>query len=306
MQGVSGVSRRGYSGARILDRALPFLMLAPALILVTLILLYPLALSVRISLFQKLLGFPERFAGLANYAQILSDPVFYNSVRVTAIWTVGSVAGQMIVGIFLALLLNRQLPGRGLLRTLFMLPWAIPNFIAALTWVWMYSDRFGIISSLMLRAGLVSQPILFLANPDISLPAVILVNVWKNYAFVMVVILAALQAIPDELYEASRVDGASGLQELVSITLPLIKPMVLLVLLLRLIWTFNTFELIFIMTEGGPARQTELLSITAYLWAFRNGITGLGSALGVVLLIVTVIFCLVYVRAYSRSLRGEV
>src|SRR5438093_4423221 len=140
------------------------------------------------------------------------------------------------------LLLIRAFPGRAFYRTLFLLPWAIPNFIAALTWVWMFSDRFGIISSLLMRAHLVSEPVLFLANPNLSLASIILVNIWKNYAFVMIVIMAALQAIPDELYEAAHVDGASGLQELWSITLPLIKPMIMIVLLLRVIWTFNTFE----------------------------------------------------------------
>jgi multiple sugar transport system permease protein len=309
MQTEGGAARAAaaprFRPGRWFDRALPFLLLAPAMLLIAVVLLYPLVLSIRISLFAKMLGFPERFVGLENYGKVISDQVFLNSVRVTFIWTVGSVAGQMVLGVGLALLLNRAFPGRAFYRTLFLLPWAIPNFIAALTWVWMFSDRFGIISSLLMRAHLVSEPVLFLANPNLSLASIILVNIWKNYAFVMIVIMAALQAIPDELYEAAHVDGASGLQELWSITLPLIKPMIMIVLLLRIIWTFNTFELIFIMTEGGPARQTELLSITAFLWAFRNGITGMGSTLGVILLGVTIVFCALYVRAYARSLRGE-
>jgi multiple sugar transport system permease protein len=296
----------GLSWPVVFNRILPYLLIGPALFMIGLVLLYPLGLSVRISLYAKQLGFPERFVGLANYGRVFGDPVFLNSVQVTTIWTIGSVAGQMVIGIVLALLLSRAFPGRGLFRTLLLLPWAIPNFIAALTWVWMFSDRFGIISHLLMQAGLVSQPILFLASPDIALPSIILVNIWKNYAFVMIVILAALQAIPSELYEAARVDGASFWQELWSITMPLIRPMILIVLLLRVIWTFNTFELIYIMTEGGPARQTELLPITAFLWAFRTGLTGLGGALGVILMIVTIVFCSLYVRAYGRSLRGEV
>jgi len=290
----------------IRTRLLPYVLVAPALVLIGVVLLYPLGLSIRISLYAKQLGFPERFVGFANYLRIVEDPVFLNSVKVTTIWTIGSVAGQMIVGIVLALLLHREFPGRSLFRTLLMLPWAIPNFIAALTWVWMFSDRFGIVSHLLLQAHIVSEPVLFLANPNIALPSIILVNIWKNYAFVMIVILAALQAIPTELYEAAEVDGASWWQSLWRITLPLILPMILIVLLLRAIWTINTFELIFIMTEGGPARQTELLPITAFLWAFRTGLSGLGSALGVILMVVTIVFCSVYVRAYGRSLRGEV
>jgi multiple sugar transport system permease protein len=297
---------RGVSRPAVWNRVLPYLLLAPALVLIGIVLLYPLGLSIRISLYAKQLGFPERFVGFANYVRVLDDPVFLNSVKVTTIWTIGSVAGQMVIGIALALLLHREFPGRGLFRTLLMLPWAIPNFIAALTWVWMFSDRFGIISHLLMQASLVSEPILFLASPEIALPSIILVNIWKNYAFVMIVILAALQAIPQELYEAAECDGASSWQSLWRITMPLIMPMILIVLLLRAIWTINTFELIFIMTEGGPARQTELLPITAFLWAFRTGLTGLGGALGVILMIVTIIFCSVYVRAYGRSLRGEV
>ena len=287
-------------------RLLPYVLVAPALLLIGLVLLYPLGLSIRISLYAKQLGFPERFVGFDNYLRIVDDPVFLNSVRVTTLWTIGSVAGQMIVGVVLALLLHREFPGRSLFRTLLMLPWAIPNFIAALTWGWMFSDRFGIISHLMMQAHLVSEPVLFLANPGIALPSIILVNIWKNDAFVMIVILAALQAIPTELYEAAEVDGASWWQSLWRITMPLILPMILIVLLLRAIWTINTFELIFIMTEGGPARQTELLPITAFLWAFRTGLTGLGGALGVILMLVTIAFCSIYVRAYGRSLRGEV
>ena len=297
---------RGLSLSAITGRGLPYLLLAPALIMVALVLLYPLILNIRISLYAKQLGFPERFVGLANYWRVAADSVFLNSVQVTFLWTVGSVAGQMLLGGALALLLNREFPGRAVFRTLLLLPWAIPNFIAALTWVWMLSDRFGILSHLMMQVGLVSQPILFLASPELALPSIILVNIWKNYAFVMIVIMAALQAIPSELYEAARVDGASAWQELWQITLPLIRPMILIVLLLRVIWTFNTFELVFIMTEGGPARQTELLPITAFLWAFRNGLTGLGGALGVILMLLTILFCMLYVRANARALRGEV
>ncbi|MFN8525944.1 MAG: sugar ABC transporter permease [Chloroflexota bacterium] len=297
---------RGISRPVLWNRALPYLLIGPASLLIAGVLLYPLALSIRISLYAKQLGFPERFVGFQNYVRVASDAVFLNSVQVTTIWTIGSVAGQMLIGIVLALLLHREFPGRGVFRTLLLLPWAIPNFIAALTWVWMFSDRFGIISHLLMQAGIVQEPILFLASPEIALPSIILVNIWKNYAFVMIVILAALQAIPTELYEAARVDGASWWQELWGITMPLIRPMILIVLLLRVIWTFNTFELIFIMTEGGPARQTELLPITAYLWAFRTGLTGLGGALGVILMIATIIFCSIYVRVYGRSLRGEI
>jgi multiple sugar transport system permease protein len=297
---------RTWSWPVIRTRLLPYVLVAPALVLIGVVLLYPLGLSIRISLYAKQLGFPERFVGFANYVRIVEDPIFLNSVKVTTIWTIGSVAGQMIVGIVLALLLHREFPGRSVFRTLLMLPWAIPNFIAALTWVWMFSDRFGIVSHLLMQAHIVSEPVLFLANPSIALPSIILVNIWKNYAFVMIVILAALQAIPSELYEAAEVDGASWWQSLWRITMPLILPMILIVLLLRAIWTINTFELIFIMTEGGPARQTELLPITAFLWAFRTGLSGLGGALGVILMIVTIAFCSIYVRAYGRSLRGEV
>lgn len=305
VQTVGAVSR-GLSWSSVTSRGLPYVLLAPALIMVALVLLYPLLLNIRISLYAKQLGFPERFVGLANYWRVAADSVFLNSVQVTFLWTIGSVAGQMVLGIALALLLNREFPGRAVFRTLLMLPWAIPNFIAALTWVWMLSDRFGILSHMMMQAGLVAQPILFLASPELALPSIILVNVWKNYAFVMIVIMAALQAIPSELYEAARVDGANAWQELWQITMPLIRPMILIVLLLRVIWTFNTFELVFIMTEGGPARQTEVLPITAFLWAFRNGLTGLGGALGVILMILTIVFCALYVRASARSLRGEV
>jgi multiple sugar transport system permease protein len=287
-------------------RLFPYVLIAPAVLLCALVLLYPLAQAVRISLYRKVLGFPERFIGLANFGDLFGDAQFLNSLGITFWWTVGSVLGQVLLGFGLAILLNRSFRGRALYRTLFLLPWVLPNFIAALTWVWMFNDRFGIIPSLLVGLGLVNERTLFLADPGLALPAVIAVNVWKNYAFVMIVMLAALQAIPHDLYEAARVDGASFLQEFRSITLPLVKPMLFIVILLRVIWTFNTFELVFIMTEGGPGRSTEILTITAFLQAFRGGVMGYGSAIGVILLILTLAFALFYVRLQGRTLRGEV
>jgi multiple sugar transport system permease protein len=275
-------------------------------LLCALVLLYPLGQAVRISLYRKVLGFPERFIGFANFADLFGDAQFLNSLGITFWWTVASVVGQVLLGFGLAILLNRPFRGRALYRTLFLLPWVVPNFIAALTWVWMFNDRFGIIPSLLVGLGLVQERTLFLADPGLALPAVIAVNIWKNYAFVMIVMLAALQAIPHDLYEAARVDGANVWREFLSITLPLVKPMLLIVVLLRVIWTFNTFELVFIMTEGGPGRSTEILTITAFLQAFRGGVMGYGSSIGVILLILTLAFALVYVRLQGRTLRGEV
>ena len=287
-------------------RLLPYALIAPAVALCALVLLYPLGQALRISLFRKVLGFPERFIGPANFVDIFSDAQFLNSLVVTLWWTVGSVLGQLVIGFGLAVLLNRQFPGRALFRTLFLLPWVLPNFIAALTWVWMLNDRFGIVPALLARAHLVDERVLFLATPSLTLPTVIAVNVWKNYAFVMIVMLAALQAIPGEVYEAARVDGASRWQSFTAITLPLVKPMLFIVVLLRLIWTFNTFELVFIMTEGGPGRSTEILTITAFLQAFRGGVMGYGAAIGVILFVLTLVFALTYVRLQGQALRGEV
>ena len=262
------------TSAAVSRRALPYALIAPAVLLSAAVLLYPLVQAIRISLFRKVLGFPERFVGLANFRDLFADPQFLNSLGITFWWTLGSVIGQVLFGFGLALLLNHSFRGRAVYRTLFLLPWVLPNFIAALTWVWMFNDRFGIIPALLMGLGLVSHPVLFLADPTLTLGAVIAVNVWKNYAFVMIVMLAALQAIPADLYESARVDGASWLDEFRSITLPLVKPMLVIVVLLRLIWTFNTFELVFIMTEGGPGHSTEILTITAFLQAFRGGVVG--------------------------------
>jgi multiple sugar transport system permease protein len=279
---------------------------APAAIAVGLVLLYPLGLSLRIAAFSKFLGFGERFVGFGNLDNVLSDPTFGTSLWVTVEWTVFSVIGQMVVGFVLALLLTARYPGVWLFRAILLLPWAVPNFIAALTWTWMYSDRFGIISNLLVKSGILQQPILWLADRNWALIAVIVVNIWKNYPFVMLMLLAGLQAIPAELYEAAKVDGASVWQRLRHVTWPMVLPVVLIVLLLRLIHTFNTFELIFLMTEGGPGTQTKILTIDAYIRAFRLGNLGQGSTVGLILFVITMAFCLVYVRSYQRTLRGEV
>lgn len=287
-------------------RAEPYLLLMPAAIAVAVVLLYPLVLSLRTAMYSKFLGFGERFVGLGNFDTVLGDPTFGTSLWVTVQWTVVSVVGQMVVGFVLALLLTAHYPGVWLFRTILLLPWAVPNFIAALTWTWMYSDRFGIVSHLLVKSGILQQPILWLADRNWALFAVIAVNVWKNYPFVMLMLLAGLQAIPPELYEAAKVDGASIWQRLRHVTWPMLLPVALIVLLLRLIHTFNTFELIFLMTEGGPGTQTKILTIDAYIRAFRLGNLGQGSAVGLILFVITIIFCLAYVRSYQRSLQGEV
>jgi multiple sugar transport system permease protein len=277
-------------------------LILPSAVLVTLLNFIPLVEGVIVSFQRQQLMESDTtgWVGLSNYSQALFDEaVFWPSLGRTIMWMVGAVGGAYLIGMFLSLLLNREdLKARALLRALFLVPWVVPDVVTSLIWKWMYNDQFGLINYALKSLGLIKQPILFLADPHIAMLSLIIVQVWKLYPLMTVMLLAALQNIPKELYEAAMIDGSSALQRTWHITLPLIKQTSIIITLLMAIWTFNHFDVVYLLTGGGPANATSVLSILVYNKAFFALNLGYAASIGVLMLFTLSIFGILYLRMY--------
>lgn len=290
---------------RVLGRNLPgYLLIAPAFLAIFAVLIYPLIYAVGLSLRKVVLTAPaggRPFVGLDNYGAVLAAPYFWNAVEKTFVWTAANLVLQMVLGLALALLLNESFRGRGVARAALLIPWVIPSVVAMLNWRWMYDAQFGVINALLVQLGIIEKGVAWLGNTNTAMPAIIVASVWKGTPFVMVMLLAALQAIPADTYDAARVDGAGRLGTLRYVTLPLIMPTLTIAATLTTIYTFNNFNAIWLMTEGGPLRATETLTILVYTAGFREFNLGRASAIGVITFLVLLIFVVVFGRHYVKS-----
>ncbi|MCB0096236.1 MAG: sugar ABC transporter permease, partial [Caldilineaceae bacterium] len=208
----------------------------------------------------------------------------WTAVRNVFVFTGVSVAIKLVLGTLVSVILNERLPMRGLLRSFVLLPWAMPTLVTVLTWRWMYNDLFGVFNYLMLQAGLINTPLAWLGTRDLAMPAVIIVNIWRGFPFFAISLLAGLQSVPSELYDAGKVDGAGVLNRFRHITLPSILPVMAVVTLLSTIWTFNDFAIIWLLTQGGPSGATEVLSTLTYRIAIGGTELGKGVAVSVTLM----------------------
>jgi multiple sugar transport system permease protein len=241
------------------------------------------------------------FCGLANYRAISEAPEFWQALFFNGLYTVGSVAGLYLVSLAVALLLNDEFRGRGLFRSMAIVPWAVPYVVAALTWIWILDIQFGVLNSILLRTGLVDRAIPWLLSPFWAKISVILATIWKQFPFAAIMLLAGLQGIPRELYEAADVDGAGPLGRFRYVTIPGLHNVSLLVILLSSIQIFKLFTVIYLLTGGGPGRATETLVVQTYLEAFSTFDMGRASAIGVVTLFLTLIFSVVLLRTGYRE-----
>ncbi|HPT82712.1 MAG TPA: sugar ABC transporter permease [Limnochordia bacterium] len=287
------------------ERFTPFLLLGPALLLMLLIVAYPLFQALRLSLFDASLLRPDRarFVGLTNYLNVLRDPLFLRSLLNSAIWVVGCVTLQFTIGMLGALLLNREFPGRGLVRGLSLIPWATSGVLVSLMWTWMLDGNYGVINDILVRLGLISQYRPWLALP-ISLGGVIAANVWQGAPFFAVMLLAAMQSVPQELYEAARIDGAGRFQQFRSVTIPLIMPTIVITTMLRIVWTANYMDLVFVMTGGGPGNASIILPVLSYITAYKKLKVGEATAMAVLQAILLIITLFVYLRLVNRKGEG--
>ncbi|NOK10428.1 carbohydrate ABC transporter permease [Corallococcus exercitus] len=285
------------AGSQARERRQAYLLVAPAVGVLTVVALYPVLAAVWLSLHRFILVFGERrFTGVENYVYLMGDARFWSALGNTAYFTAVAVTVELLLAVPLALLLNRAFPGRGLLRASVLVPWAIPTVVSARLWAWMFNPDYGLINRMLGGAE-----VNWLGAPGYALHAAILVDVWKTTPFVALLMLAGLQGIPEDLYKAARVDGASEWRQFRSITLPLLKPALLLAVLFRSLDAFRVFDAIYVLTEGGPANTTETLSIYAYKTLMRSGDFGYGSALSVATFLCVVLLAVVWLRWLGRE-----
>ncbi len=282
----------------------PFGFLLPAIAVTAAIVLFPVAQTVWLSFQSYVIYDPDatEFVAWGNYAALLRDEVFWISLRHSLVWIVGVVGLQFLLGLVAALLLNESFWWRGLARALVVIPWALPSVIIGLMWTWMYDFNVGVINDLLLRIGLIDQPIAWLARPDTALGAIMLALIWQGFPFFAVTLLAGLQTVPAELYEAAEIDGAGRWRRFVSITLPSIADVIATALLLRTIWVANSLDVILVMTGGGPGYATHTLPLYAFLRAYSGMEFSYGAALAIVLTLMLLAVVWLYVRRASKDL----
>jgi len=255
---------------------------------------YPVIYVLYLSFHRKLLIFDiSRFVGLDNYLFLLNDGRFWNALGNTAYFTALSVSLELALGLSIALLINRSFRLRGAVRAVVLIPWAIPTVVSARMWEWMYNTDFGIINYLL------GTGVNWLGSPFWALNAAVAMDVWKTTPFVAILLMAGLQVIPRELYQAARLDGAGGWTVFRRITLPLLKPVMLVALIFRTLDAFRVFDAIYVLTGGGPANTTETLSIYAYKVLFQTLQFGYGSTLSVIVFLCTGCITVVYIRMFS-------
>lgn len=292
--------RRGW---RSLWRRLePALYIGPAFLVVAIILIYPLGYSLWLSLHEwTLRGFRESipWVGLSNYIDLFRNAEFVNSLRITGTFVLLAVGIEFLLGMALALLLNHDLRGKNVVRALILLPMMCTNVVIGLTWRLLLNYEFGLVNYYLTVLGL--ERVEWLSKPAMAMPAVILVDVWNTTSFVALMLLAGLQALPEEPFEAARIDGASGWQSFIYLTLPLLRQTILVALLWRVIDTFRIFDVIYLLTAGGPARATETVSIYVYRYGFQSFNLGYASAATYIMILI-----MLGIAAFLARLMGRI
>ena len=282
---------------RIADASEPYLYSAPALILIVAVMLVPLVVGISYAFrdIQLLNPFSGGFIGLDHFRALGQDQAFYGALRNTLWWTGSSVFLQFTFGLILALLLDKPFYGRGLVQALVFLPWAVPSFLAGLNWAWLFNPVIGPLPHWFYALGLMDEPHNILSDPHLAMWGPIAANVWWGIPFFAITLLAALQAIPRDLYEAASIDGAGPVQRFWSITLPFLAPTIAITVLLRTVWISNFADLIVVMTNGGPADRTQIVASYIFTQAFKRLDFGYASAIALVLLVLLLFYSMAIV-----------
>jgi multiple sugar transport system permease protein len=285
-----------------LDEAIfGYLLLAPAALLIVILVGVPFARALWLSFHKKLLGLEDApWIGLLNYTTLLGDSGFWLAVKNTFVFTAGSIGCKLLIGLVVAVVLNEAIPLRGLWRSIVMLPYAMPTLVSVLVWKWMYNDVAGVLNYMVTETKLSSHPILWLGDPAVAMPAVIAVNVWRGFPFFVITILAGLQTVPQELYDAAKVDGAGVWARFQQVTWPGVLPVIAVTTLFSAILTFNDFSIIWILTQGGPGNATNVLATLTYKIAIPGLELGKGVAVSVLMLPILVVMIVLLTRFISR------
>ena len=283
----------------------PYLYTAPAVFLIAAVMLVPLVIGLSYAFRDLTLLDPMSgdYIGFDHFRDIWADANFWNALDNTVIWTVASVVLQFFLGLGLALLLNRRFPGRGLIQALVFLPWAVPSFLSGLTWAWLFNPVVGPIPHWLYGLGLIHAPDNILSDPAHALWGPITASVWWGVPFFAITLLAALQSIPEDIYEAASIDGAGAFERFRSITVPFLAPTIAITVMLRTVWIANSADLIVVMTHGGPADSTQILASYIFTQAFQRLDFGYASALAAVLLVLLLAYAMTIVVLRNALIR---
>ncbi len=296
-QQVANLRRRNATASFEGDKTrLAWFLLTPTILLIAFVALWPLVQTIYQSFTDARLasGVAPKFVGLRNYQDLLQDTAFRTSIWTTVKFTFITVLFEFILGLGIALVINSNFKGRGLMRTAMLVPWAIPTVVSAQMWKWMYNDIYGPINDFLVhRVPVLSAPVAFIADPATSLWAVAAVDIWKTTPFVALLLLAGLQVIPEDVYEAARIDGANALQQFLRITLPLLRPAILVTLIFRTLDALRVFDVIFVMFGARPDTQTMSIYAQNNIVAFSD--LGYGSAISVAIFLIIGVFVIAYV-----------
>ena len=283
---------------RIKDNRIGILFILPFVLAGIIFMLYPVADAIRMSVYyvNPLMPDANRFSGLANFEFIVADRLFWSSFYNAVYWTFFSVVLQTIFGVGLGLMLHRALVGVSFFRGILLFPYIVPTVVIALCWQWMLNPEIGIVNHSLKEAGIISENVYWLSSPGMAMWSTIMLNVWKYTPFVTICVLARLQTIPLELYDAAKIDGAGTIRRFFDITLPQLAEVLAVVVVFRTIWTFNKFEEIYLLTRGGPGTSTFNLAIYSFEQSIANLKMGVGAATGVVMMFILFAGSLIYLK----------
>lgn len=280
------------------------LLTLPVIVLVLGLIMYPGILAIYLSLTHKLIGYREKFVGLANYVDLWQDPMFRRALWNTFLFTTVSCAVKLVLGTQMAVTLNAGIRAKNFFTGFLLLPWVTPTVVSALNFLWMFDALLGVVNYILMHTGLMHQPIGWLSNPRTAMATVIFSNIWRGFPFFGVTLLAGLQTIPRELYEAAAVDGANRGRQFLHITIPGLMHVILVTTLLSIIWTFNDFQAVFVLTHGGPGGATHIVGTLSYETAIDGLNLGKGTAVSVFGFPVLLLVILWFVR-HSRRQEAE-
>lgn len=289
---------------KLWDAATDYVFVLPMLIFIVLFMIYPVIYNLGLSMTDlNVMNFRTggSFVGLQNYRELLSDSVFRTALWNTLIFVFACLFFQFIIGFGLAILFNKKFPGSNTMRALLMMSWMLPKVVAGTLFRWILNGDFGILNELLKSLGLVSENILWLSTPSLALWGIILTNVWIGIPFNMIILIGGLQTIPEELYEAAKIDGAGAGRIFRTITMPLLRPTIMILLILGFIYTSKVFDLVHVMTQGGPLNSTQILPYYAYVLSFQYFSFGKGSAVSGIIFLFLIVIAAIYLRESQKE-----
>jgi multiple sugar transport system permease protein len=298
--------RRGRAGwlERALDseHVLGYLLVAPVVLLLLGLVAYPFAISVSMALTDRTIGNPGHFVGLLNIQRLIGDSIYLQTLHNTLIYTAGATVIKLVAGFGLALLINERFRFRQVVRSAVLLPWIVPAALGTLAWLWIFAPSFSVLNWILIHVGLIKTGLPWLVDGNLALVSVIIVNAWRGIPFFGITLLAGLQAIPHELYEATSIDGAGKMGRFRYVTIPMMMPILLITLVLSIIWTFSDFQTVYALTGGGPINSTHLLATLSYQVGIASGRLGEGAAISLTML--PALFVLVGAQIYYLRKTG--